>query len=440
MDKIGQNTVKQNVGLIADGATSCTELAAHYAQAIERTDSNIHAWDHYDKKSALARAAKLDDLITRNDPVGALHGIPVGVKDIFDTVDFPTCLGSPIHAQRQPVKDCHVIEKLKAANASIMGKTVTTEFAFLHPSKTHNPHDSTYSPGGSSSGSAAAVAAGQIPLAIGSQTGGSVIRPASFCGVHGYKPTRGLISRSGVLETSTTLDHVGLFANHLEDMAVLTDVICGYDPADNASIQQAPPDIAGAYHRPATKPPSVVWVDMPYNDRYSDDASRLFETLISDLGTSIQRIKAPDAFAEYLVAHKTIYDYEIIRALDDEIQNHWDKISKTAQPIFEQAKARTEQQYRDALETRQSAIEWFDDFFKQYDAILTPSAISVAPLMGSTGDSICCLIWTLCGLPCINLPILTGENNLPVGVQLVGARYSDSDLFQTARYIEELTS
>ena len=132
--------------------------------------------------------------------------------------------------------------------------------------------------------------------------------------------------------------------------------------------------------------------------------------------------------------------YEIIRALDDEIQNHWDQISKTAQPIFEQAEARTEQQYRDALETRQAAIEWFDDFYKQYDAILTPSAISVEPLMGSTGDSICCLIWTLCGLPCINLPILTGENNLPVGVQLIGARCRDSDLFQTARYIEELIS
>jgi len=438
MCNIDKNTVKQNVDLIARNAISCSELAAHYAKTIERTDDNTNAWDHYYEKTALARAAELDDI--KSHSIGALHGIPVGVKDIFDSIDFPTCQGSPIHAQRQPAKDCHVIENLKAANALIMGKTVTTEFAFLHPSKTHNPHDSAYSPGGSSSGSAAAVAAGQVPLAIGSQTGGSVIRPASFCGVHGYKPTRGLISRSGVLETSTTLDHVGLFANHLEDMAVLTDTLCGYDPADNASIQHPPPDITGAYHRPVTKPPSIVWVDMPYSDRYSDDASRLFETLISDLGTSIQRIKAPDAFTEYLVAHKTIYDYEIIRALDDQIQNHWDKISKTAQPIFEQAKARTKQQYREALENRQSAIEWFDDFFKQYDAILTPSAISVAPLMGSTGDSICCLIWTLCGLPCINLPILTGENNLPVGVQLVGARCRDSDLFQTAGYIEELMS
>ena len=440
MESIDKNTVAKNADLISKGSITCSDLADHSVKAIESSDANIRAWEHFDAQAAMKQAALIDDVLKREELPGSLQGIPIGVKDIFDTVDFPTTKGTAIHAARQPDKDCHVIEKLKAANALIIGKTVTTEFAFLHPSKTRNPHNQRYSPGGSSSGSAAAVAAGHVPLAVGSQTGGSVIRPASFCGVYGYKPTRGLVSRRGVLETSTTLDHVGVFANQLEDMAAITDTVCGYDPEDSASYQQPAPEILSTFHREPPHTPSVVWLDMPYKDRYSDNAVTVFEKLISELGSKLHRISAPAEFEQYLKAHKTIYDYEILRALDYEIQQHWDKISATAQPIFTAARDCTEQQYRDALETRQSALEWFDNFYTRYDAILTPSAVSIAPLMGSTGDSICCITWTLCGLPCINLPILTGENNLPIGVQVIGANRKDGTLFQTARYIEQLVT
>ncbi len=438
MEGIKNNSVSENVSLVSKGSINCNELASHYADAIDASDAKVCAWEHYDRHTALEQAAQLDDALKQKEPAGCLHGIPVGVKDIFDTVDFPTCLGSPIHAERQPEHDCTVIEKLKAAKALIIGKTVTTEFAYLHPSKTRNPHNPSYSPGGSSSGSAAAVAAGHVPLAVGSQTGGSVIRPASFCGVYGYKPTRGLVSRRGVLETSTTLDHVGFFASQLEDMAAITDAVCGYDPEDSASLQQIEPDILSTLRRTPARSPSVVWLDLPYKDRFSDNATDVYENLISELGTNIERIAAPDEFRHYLQAHKTIYDYEIYRALSNEIQNHWGDISPTAQPIFAKAKDCTEQQYRQALDIRHSAIEWFDNFYKQYDAVLTPSAISIAPLMGSTGDAVCCTTWTLCGLPCINLPICTGENNLPIGIQVVGAPRQDGSLFQTARYIEQL--
>jgi len=212
-------TATEAVSQIREGKLSSVDLTKACLARIEETDGQIGAWAYLDAENALKQAEAMDDLRKHGRPIGALHGVPVGVKDIFDTADMPTGLGSPAHPTRQPDADCAAVEKLREAGAVILGKTVTTPLAFASPSTTRNPHNADYSPGGSSSGSAAAVAAGHIPLAIGSQTGGSVNRPASYCGTYGFKPTRGQISRRGALQTSQTLDCVGSFARTLEDVA-----------------------------------------------------------------------------------------------------------------------------------------------------------------------------------------------------------------------------
>ena len=433
-------TVREWVDLIRAGDATSSTLVTHYADAIESTDANIHAWVDFSRDTATSQATTLDDIRKRGEPTGSLHGIPVGIKDIYDTADFKTQYGSAIHDQHQPENDCAVVEKLKEAGAMVMGKTVTTEFAFMHPSITCNPHNTDYSPGGSSSGSAAAVAAGHVPLAIGSQTNGSVIRPASFCGVYGFKPSRGIISRRGALATSDTLDQVGVFGADVGDIALLADSLAGYDATDNASYKEPKPQMLQGYLSEPPVEPAIAWLDMPYAGNYSADANEGFEELLSELD-SIERLPVPQTFAALIPSHKLIHEYEIVRCLKERIDKHWEQISDTIKPVLLAGKEHTEEQYREALTIKTAAEAWFQEFFNDYDAILTPSALSEAPLMGSTGDPVCCTIWTLCGLPCISLPLLTGTNDLPIGVQLVGAFRQDDRLLRTTRrLIQNLNS
>lgn len=429
-------TIRECVALIAEGKLTSVQMVESCFQCIEATESTIHAWQHMDKESALAQAEALDDIRRRGGPLGALHGIPVGLKDIFDTNDMPTERGSPIYKDRQPDANATVVDKLKEAGAVILGKTVTTEFAYMHAAETKNPHNQQYSPGGSSSGSAAAVAAGHVPLALGSQTNGSVIRPASFCGVYGYKPSRGIISRNGVLQTSQHLDHVGVFARDIGDLALLTDCISGYDPADKASYLKPRPHQLAGYLSDVPIEPDFVWIDLPWADRYTSDASEGFDELISAIGSHIERVPAPQSFAALPACHKTIYDYEIYRCLETERTQHGDKLSTTTQAAMESAAMVSDDAYAEALEIQRAANEWFETFFHDYDAIVTPSATGEPPKFGDgTGDPICCTLWTLCGLPTLTMPLLSGSNNLPIGVQLVGAYNQDDRLLRSARWL-----
>ncbi|MDA8742438.1 amidase, partial [bacterium] len=221
-------TATEAVQAIASGRLSSVDLVKSCLEQIADTDASIKAWAHLDPESALAQAAECDRIRKAGLGTGPLHGLPVGLKDVIDTRDMPTQRGTDIFKDRQPDKDARLVERLRESGAVIMGKTVTTELAFVHANDTRNPHNPEYSPGGSSSGSAAAVAACHVPLAVGTQTNGSVIRPASFCGTFGFKPTRGVISRAGVLKTSDSLDQVGCFGRSLEDVALLTDALAGY--------------------------------------------------------------------------------------------------------------------------------------------------------------------------------------------------------------------
>ena len=429
-------TVRGLVDDITTGALASVDLVEHCLDIVDKTDADIGAWAFLDKQQTLAQAEARDSVRLHGLPVGELHGIPVGIKDIFDTADMPTQRGTAIFKDRQPDADCAVIERLKQAGAIIMGKTVTTELAFMHPSDTRNPHNAVHTPGGSSSGSAAAVAAGQVPLAIGSQTNGSVIRPASYCGVYGFKPSRGIVSRRGALETSNTLDQVGFFGRDIGDIALLADVVAGYDHLDTASYIEPKPKMLQGYLQDTPVDPSYVWIDMPYSSRYSEDAAAGFEELISMLGHKVDRIPAPLSFRALLPCHNLIHEYEILRRLEAECGEHWDQLSDTVKPVLENARNHTDEQYQEALGIRLAADDWFKQFFNEYDAILSASALSEAPLLteAGTGDPICCTIWTLCGLPCINLPLLTGETGLPIGVQLIGALNEDDRLMRTTRH------
>ena len=429
-------SVREQVQLVKEGGLTSEKIVNQCLSVIDTNEAAIGAWQNLDHDYALSQAKTLDEIRRAGKPVGDLHGIPVGIKDIFDTADLPTERGSSIYSGRKPPQDSAVVEKLKEAGAIILGKTVTTELAHMHPADTRNPHNPDHSPGGSSSGSAAAVAAGQVPLAVGSQTGGSTIRPASFCGIYGFKPTRGIISRRGTLQTSPTLDQVGVFGRDPGDLALLCDVLGGYDASDHMSYLAPRPRMLEGYLSEAPVEPDFVWIDLPYADKFSADTVEGCEELIQVLGSNIDRVTAPKSFSALLECHSVIYDYELYRCLKEDRENNPELLSDSILSALESAEKRTDEQYREALEILEAANTWFKEFFNDYDAIITPSATGEAVKLGcGTGDPVCCTIWTLCGLPCISLPLLTGSHHLPIGVQLVAAANEDDRLFRTTRWL-----
>jgi len=421
---------------IQDGWLSSVELVTACLNRIDETENQLHAWAHLDRDHALAQAEAMDQIRRSGKPVGPLHGIPVALKDIVDTKDFPTECGTPAYSERRPSADAKIVERLREAGAVILGKTVTTELAFLHSAETRNPHNPEHTPGGSSSGSAAAVAAYHVPLAVGTQTNGSVIRPASFCGTYGFKPTRGIVSRCGLLQTSNSLDQVGVFGRSLEDVALLTDVIGCYDPNDEKSYSQPRPRMLESAKTDAPIEPTLAWFDLPFADRLSGDASEGLEEVVSALGSQVEKIQAPDTFAGLIETQRIIHEYEICHHLKPVFDTHWDKISKTLQPVVERGRKISTDEYQHAKGVMGQFESFFEEFFKDYDAILTPSSTGEAPnFEDGTGDPVFCTLWTLAGLPSLNLPLLVGANNLPIGVQLVGAQQEDDRLLRTANWM-----
>ncbi len=428
-------TVEEQVRLIREGSLTSEKWVKSCLDRISATDSQIGAWTHLDSGLALEQAKEMDRIRRAGKPTGPLHGVPVGIKDIFDTDDQPTERGSAIYAGRQPDANCAVVEKLKEAGAVILGKTVTTELAWKHPADTRNPHNPAHTPGGSSSGSAAAVAAGHVPLSIGSQTNGSTIRPASYCGVYGYKPTRGIISRRGSLQTSPTLDQVGLFGQHPADVALLCDALGGYDASDKMSYLAPRPQVLKGYYSEVPIEPALAWIDLPYSHRYCAATVAGCEEVIEMLGDRIERIPAPKTFSVLIETLHRIYRYEIYQCLEYERENHGALLSDTTIRGLSAASQTSRDEYEEAQEIMQAATDWFQQFFYDYDAILTPAALGEAPVFGGVGDPVCCTIWTLCGLPCLSLPLLVGENQLPVGIQLVAGENEDDRMFRTTRWL-----
>ena len=418
------------------GEFTCEELVKNYIDHINKYEKNIEAWEFFDETLILKQAKKLDQDHQSGKVHGDLHGVPVGIKDIFDTENMPTSDGTEIHKENPSWNDCTVVSKLKQAGAIIMGKTVTTELAYYSPGKTKNPHDPTRTPGGSSSGSAAAVASHMVPLAIGSQTNGSVIRPASYCGVVGYKPTKGLISRHLVLQISRALDQIGVFSNTLEDAALISEQLFGYDKQDPDTSLSAKPKLLDATKQKPPLEPIFAYIKLPFMDELDEDAKKGFEEIKDELKGKIDEIELPEGFVDIPEWHKVIMESDMARSFSAEYTKSKHKLSNNIIEAIERGMKYTAVEYNNALSKIDAANIYFKQFFYDYDAILTPSASGEAPKgLKSTGNPIFCTIWTFCGMPCITLPLLQGKNGLPIGVQLVSSLFDDERLFRNASWL-----
>jgi Asp-tRNA(Asn)/Glu-tRNA(Gln) amidotransferase A subunit family amidase len=420
--------------LIRDGVISSAQLVDACLARIEAVDADVQAWAFLDPEHARAQAAAADELRLSGRPLGPLHGVPVGVKDIIDTADMPTENGSVLHVGRTPSRDATVVAMLRAAGAVIMGKTVTTEFAAYAPGKTRNPHNAAHTPGGSSSGSAAAVAAGMVPFAIGSQTNGSVIRPAAFCGVYGFKPTHGLIPRHGVLPLSRALDTMGVFARSVEDVALLAEQLTGFDERDPDSRPRAhiPFQSVAAEEPPIT--PLLSFVKTARWDRTHPDTRAAFSELVAMLGAEeLELTQSAEAF-EW---HRTIMEADMAASLEREWNTGRERLSDALRTQLERGRAVTAVEYQRARRRAEAFAEGLEELFQERcDAILTPAAPGPAPLgLESTGDPSFCTLWTLAGMPAITLPLMNAADGLPIGVQLVGPRHGDARLLRTARWL-----
>ncbi len=418
------------------GEFSAVDYAEALLARIDEVEPRVQAWAHLDRAHVLAQAAAADEARALGQALGPLFGVPVGVKDIIDTRDLPTEDGCVLHAGRMPQHDAALVRSLRAAGGVLMGKTVTTELATYAPGKTTNPHNPAHTPGGSSSGSAAAVAAGMVPLAIGTQTGGSVIRPASFCGVYGFKPSAGLIPRSGVLTQSPPLDTVGVFGRTLEDVALLAQCLAGHDEKDPLTAPRATPPLLAYAGSDAPMPPTLAWVATPFWERVAPDAQAAFGELVDLLEGRIAPFALPDSAGEASQWHRTVMEADIAGSFEAEYERGREQLSATLREQIERGRAITAVAYRQALARVPLLQQGFDNMFEHYDALLTPATLGTAPQgLGSTGDPLMCTLWTFLGMPSLSLPLLHGENGLPLGVQLVGRRGDDARLLRTARWL-----
>ena len=420
-----------------DGLLTSEELVASCLDRIRQTEPTVQAWQFLDEEHALRQARAADERRRSGLSVGALNGIPVGIKDIIDTADMPTENGTVLHRGRTPRADAAVVRELRAAGAVILGKTVTTECAYFFPGKTRNPHNPEHTPGGSSSGSAAAVAASMVPLALGSQTAGSTIRPGSFCGVYAFKPTHGLIPRTGVLQLSRTLDHVGLFARSVEDIALLAEVLAGCDEGDPDTRPRARiPFQAVAAEEPPIAP-KLAFVKTPHWERTDADLQEGYAELIDALGEHVEELELFPSAQSAWDWQRLVMEAEMAANLEPLWSAGKEKLSERLRGLIERGREVKAVDYQRVLNQLPAVRETLDELFmERYDAILTPSALGVAPKgLSATGDPLFCVPWTLFGLPAINVPLLRGGNGLPIGVQLVGRQYFDARLLRTARWL-----
>jgi Asp-tRNA(Asn)/Glu-tRNA(Gln) amidotransferase A subunit family amidase len=415
--------LRATVEALTDGTLTARAFCESCLARVGESETTIKAWASLDRDRALAIAATCDV----RDAQGSLHGIPVGVKDLFDTEDLPTEMGSPAFVGNQPTRNAELVDRIIAAGGYAFGKTVTTEFAFMHPAETRNPWNPKHTPGGSSSGSAAAVAAGHVPVAVGTQTNGSVIRPAAFCGVVGFKPTLDTLPIQGALPFAQTLDHVGVFARSVADAAYFTASVA--DPGAFA------PDVDAL-----SRPPTVgVLTRFPWNAAEPGAAAHLQATLgrLAAAGTVVKPVDLPDDFEDAQRVHRTIMFYEGAREHAPKQAVHRRVFSAVLNAAIDEGLAMSHDEYRAALAKRAALAELALDLFENCDAIASLPAPGAAPArLDITGDPSFCTLWTLLGFPALTLPTGLSDEGLPYGIQLAGAAHDDGRLLRVARWCE----
>jgi amidase len=412
--------VRQALELLRAGDISAEALVRACLDRIDEEEPRVLAWEHLDRDAALAEARRVDGL----RPRPPLLGLPVAVKDIIDTADMPTACGSPIHRGRRPAADAAAVAALRSRGAVILGKTVTTEFAYFTPGKTRNPRDPSRTPGGSSSGSAAAVAARMVPAALGTQTAGSIIRPAAYCGVVGFKPTHGTVPLDGVSLFAPSLDTLGLFVRAVEDVAPVLEAM--------TTAFQA---------RPARAAPPRVGLCRTEQWPLADDCSRAVveesARRLERAGAAVREIDLGPEFVGLADAQRTVMAAEAARIFEPLRREHDDQLSPVLRNLLDTGASTFPERHRAALAQAERCRGLLPRVFEAVDVLLTPSAMGEAPAgLSSTGDPAFNRIWTLLHLPCVTLPAGVGPHRMPLGVQAVGPLGGDGELLAHAGWLE----
>lgn len=430
-------TATEAIARIRGGECCATDLVQACSDRIRATEGGLHAWAYFDEELARRQAEAIDEEIRAGRFAGRLYGLPVGVKDIFNTRDMPTCMGSPIWDGFTPGNDARVVAVLRLEGAVIMGKTVTAEFAVHHPGPTVNPYNPEHTPGTSSSGSAVAVAAGMVPMALGTQTAGSTIRPASYCGVYGFKPSFGVLPRTGLLKTVDTLDHVTYFTRSVDDLLLFFEVMRVTGP--NHPFVQATLDVE------TTAPPPTSWrvalVRGPvwhYAEAYAQEALASFARRLEGVpGVRVDEVDLPPEFAEAHAIHGVIYEKALSYYFQPEYAEHPDRISDVFREMVERGRRTTQAQYVAMLERQRALRVSLAEFFGSWDVVLTLATAGEAPRGLATRDKPdTCLIWTMCHVPSMSLPVFRGPCGLPFGAQVVAPRYGDYRLLRFAEHLQ----
>jgi len=414
---------------IAAGRISSEDLTRACLARIDERESDVRAWTWLSPEQAIAAARARD----REPRRGLLHGVPVGVKDIIDTADMPTEYGTPIYQGHQPRWDAACVAGVLEHGAAILGKAVTTELANTHPAGTRNPHNLNHTPGGSSSGPAAAVADFMVPLAFGTQTGGSLIRPASYCGIVGYKPTHNFISPAGAKALSATLDTIGVYGRTVPDAALIGRALIGFAALDFESKPATAPRI-GMYRTPQ-------W---PLAEPAMAAAFEQSAAALQRAGAHVAQVNAPPLMDEIILAADVINDYETYRTLAFERTRHAELLSTTMTAKLRKAAGVTREKYLAAIETARKCRTLLDELFAGFDVMLAPSATGEAPAgltaigpKGSLGPAAFQQMWTLLHTPAVSVPVFTGPHGLPMGAQIIAPRGCDERALLCAHWVHQ---
>lgn len=427
------------VQAIRKGDLSSEDLTRALIERIARHENTVQAFQWIDPARALDLAHQSDRRLRSGEALGSLYGIPIGIKDIIETQGIPTAMGSPIFDAYVPARSAALVRRAEAAGAFVLGKTVTTEFAYFHPGKTRNPWNPAHTPGGSSSGSAAAVAMGFLPGAVGTQTNGSVIRPAAFCGVVGYKPTAGLISLDGVHIFSPSLDQLGVFARSVSDAALLAAVLAG--KADDETVAGGQSGGISGEAASMDRPPRLAAVRSPVWHRADPSAQAHFLEMVARLraaGAEVQEQELPPSFVGAHGVLRTIMYGEGARVFAELQHRDRDRLSPRLNALIDEGLSIPDSDLARGLEKKGQLARELDAFLSAFDGVITPPALGEAPAdLTQTGDPAFCTIWSLCGVPAVTIPAGRGPAGLPFGLQIVGPRFSDDRVLTVALWCDE---
>ena len=412
-------TAREAAQLIRDREISSVELTRACLERIAARNDTVHAFVHYDAEFSLEQARLADSTPARSP----LHGIPFAVKDVIDTCDFPTECGTSIHRGRRPGNDARCVSLMREAGGVLLGKVVTTEYAMFTPNATRHPQNPAYTPGGSSSGTAAAVADRMVPIAFGNQTAGSLIRPAAFCGVYGLKPTHGTTDGAGIMPLQLYFDTLGYMARGLGDLQDFYSIVRGENETRTWELARRPKLAICQTHQ---------W-------QFAAPETRTLlaraATQLSDLGFAVETFALPPDYAELVSLHRRILYRGIADSLSDDFTRASADMSAGLREVIAEGRACTDQRYAEDRATADEYRATVNDCFGDFDALLCPSAPGEAPAGTGTGDPVFQVSWTLLGVPCLNLPMGTGPQQLPLGLQLIGRRHADADLMAVGEEI-----